>query len=89
MEFSVKVRSFQKQPWELYHISQDRTELHDLAADQPERVARMSKQWHDMTTNVLMAPRQECAPVNDMATPKRHAEWTNFNKPLTKTPASR
>ena len=84
-----KIVSFQKQPWELYHISQDRTELHDLAADQPERVERMSKQWHDMTANVLMAPKQECAPVDDKATPKRHPEWTNFNKPLTKTPASR
>ncbi len=28
-------------PWELYDIDRDRTELHDLAAEQPERVAAM------------------------------------------------
>ena len=78
-----KIVSFQQQPWELYHISEDRTELHDLAADQAERVERMSKQWHEMAANVLMAPRKECEPVDTKAEPKRHPEWTKFNGPLT------
>lgn len=75
-----KLVSFQRQPWELYHISEDRTELHDLAAEQPERVERMARQWHDMAANVLMAPRRECQPVLEEATPKRHREWTDFNQ---------
>jgi len=31
--------------WELYDVDADRTELHNLAAAQPERVARMSAMW--------------------------------------------
>lgn len=79
-----KIVSFQQQPWELYQISRDRSELHDLAAEQPERVERMAKQWHEMTATVLMAPRAECAPVETKASPKRHREWTDFDKPLGK-----
>ena len=32
--------------WELYDITQDRSELHDLAAEQPERVQAMAAKWH-------------------------------------------
>jgi arylsulfatase A-like enzyme len=31
--------------WELYDMVADRTELNDLAADEPERVAAMTAQW--------------------------------------------
>ncbi|QDU78636.1 Arylsulfatase [Polystyrenella longa] len=31
--------------WELYHITKDRTELHDLAAEHPDRVEQMSQDW--------------------------------------------
>ena len=31
--------------WELYDLAQDRTELHDLAAEHPERVDELSQQW--------------------------------------------
>jgi len=31
--------------WELYDMDADRTELNDLAAEQPERVAAMAMQW--------------------------------------------
>ena len=32
-------------PWELYDMDADRTEMHDLAAAQPERVKAMATQW--------------------------------------------
>jgi arylsulfatase len=32
-------------PWELYDIDADRTEMHDLAAEQPERVKAMREKW--------------------------------------------
>lgn len=38
--------------WELYNVVTDRTEMHDLAADQPELVERLSGkwlEWADMT----------------------------------------
>ncbi len=77
-----KIVSFQRHPWELYHISGDRTELHDLAAEQPERMERMVKQWHEMAEKVLMAPKNECAPVDSAPSPKANREWTKFDAPL-------
>lgn len=82
-----KIVSFQQQPWELYHISEDRTELHDLAAKQPERLERMAKQWHELTEKVLRAPTNECAPVDTTLKPKVHREWTNFDKPPSAKPS--
>jgi len=32
-------------PWELYDIEADRTELHDLAAQEPERVEQLAAMW--------------------------------------------
>jgi arylsulfatase A-like enzyme len=32
-------------PWELYDMEKDRTEMHDLAAAQPDRVREMTSQW--------------------------------------------
>lgn len=31
--------------WELYNLAEDRTETHDLAKEQPQRVERMSADW--------------------------------------------
>jgi arylsulfatase len=31
--------------WELYNLADDRTELHDLAKQMPDRVRSMSDQW--------------------------------------------
>jgi arylsulfatase len=36
---------FEDDQWELYHLASDRSECHDLAAEQPERVAAMVEQW--------------------------------------------
>ena len=33
-------------PWELYDLANDRTELRNLAADQPERAASMEAEWN-------------------------------------------
>ena len=35
-------------PWELYDMEKDRTEMHDLAAAQPERVKAMAERWETM-----------------------------------------
>ena len=34
--------------WELYDIDRDRSEMHNLASQQPERVKQMVAQWEDM-----------------------------------------
>jgi arylsulfatase len=40
-----KLVSLAGRPWELYDLEADRVELHDLAAQQPDRVAQLAKQW--------------------------------------------
>ena len=47
-----------KGPWELYNLRDDRSEVHNLAADQPERVQQMSALWQEYAkrTNVLPWP---------------------------------
>ena len=42
--------------WELYDISTDRSELHDLAAQQPERVKSMAAQWDAWAKRVGVLP---------------------------------
>ncbi len=51
-------------PWELYDLAADRTELHDLAAAEPERVAELAARWQAWAErcNVLpLNPRKEPA----------------------------
>jgi arylsulfatase len=37
--------AFDDDQWELYHVEVDRSECHDLAADEPERLAAMIELW--------------------------------------------
>ncbi len=41
-----KLVAKENKPWELYDIQTDRSELHDQAADQPERVKAMAEAWN-------------------------------------------
>lgn len=43
-------------PWELYDLNGDRTELHDLAAEHPEIVERLSAKWESWADRVLVRP---------------------------------
>jgi len=73
-----KLVSFQSQPWELYNLAEDRTELHDVAAAHPEILERMVRQWHDMAASVLHAPAKEREPVAETATPRQNKRWSNY-----------
>jgi arylsulfatase len=42
--------------WELYDLSNDPTELHDLAAEQPERVKQMAAEWDQWAKRVDVYP---------------------------------
>ena len=42
--------------WELYNIRDDRSELHDLAAGQPERVKAMSDLWQRYAERAMVLP---------------------------------
>lgn len=80
-----KLVSFRSQPWELYNIGKDRTELNDVASAHPDRVERMSRLWHEMTAKVLKAPANANREVAGEATGHRHPEWTAFDQPLSET----
>ena len=74
-----KLVSFQSAAWELYNVDQDRAELNNLAASEPERLQKMIEMWHEMAKNVLHAPARSRAPVQKAVLPHRHREWTNFD----------
>ena len=74
-----KIVSFRSNPWELYNIAEDRTELNNLAAKHPERVAAMSKQWHGMAENVLLAPPGERKPVATQRGSTLNPWWSDYS----------
>ncbi len=45
-----------EQPWELYDMRTDRTELHDLAAQQPARVKELTAKWDAWAKKVGVQP---------------------------------
>jgi arylsulfatase len=55
------VAKFDK-PWELYDIDNDRTELHDLAAKEPERVKAMAAQWEAWAKRANVKPWDDIRP---------------------------
>ncbi|WZU47884.1 arylsulfatase [Stieleria varia] len=77
-----KAVSYRSSPWELYHIATDRTELNNVAAQNPERLQSMVQQWTTMAENVLHANKQTTKPVSEEVKPHLHPEWTDFTKPL-------
>ena len=45
--------------WELYNLRQDRTELHDLAKQQPERLKQMAERWHQWSQQDKVYPKPQ------------------------------
>ena len=43
-------------PWELYNMANDRSELNDLALDQPERVQQMELKWKEWASRTRVQP---------------------------------
>jgi arylsulfatase A-like enzyme len=46
-------------PWELYDMEADRTEMHDLAAEHPERVTEMKAQYDAWAQRCGVLPREK------------------------------
>jgi arylsulfatase A-like enzyme len=75
-----KLASFQSEPWELYNIAEDRTELNNLAAKYPERAKEMAEQWSRMAEE-YQVPANKRDPVAETAAGKQHREWTKYDAP--------
>jgi arylsulfatase A-like enzyme len=52
IEGDFKLVALENRPWELYNLSQDRTEMENLAASHPDRVRAMSTQWDNWAVRV-------------------------------------
>jgi arylsulfatase A-like enzyme len=51
-----KLVAKEKQSWELYDMERDRSETHDLAAQLPERVTKMTAQWDAFAARANVLP---------------------------------
>ncbi|SFU54155.1 arylsulfatase [Pustulibacterium marinum] len=51
------VKLTEKDPWELYNLKTDRTELHNVAAENPEVVKAMQKEWKQLADGYEVYPK--------------------------------
>jgi arylsulfatase len=51
-----KLVSKADQPWELYDMEKDRTEMHDLASSDPAKVKELAKKWDDWAARCDVLP---------------------------------
>lgn len=63
-------------PWELYDLKADRTELHDLAATQPERARELAAKWEAWAKRAQVVP----APTESAATGKAKQKKSSVTK---------
>ena len=47
-DWKAVMRSYNDERWELYNLARDRAENHDLAADKPDILARLTAQWRQL-----------------------------------------
>jgi arylsulfatase A-like enzyme len=51
-----KLVAKEDQPWELYDLELDRTEMHDLAAEEPEKVKALAAKWDTWAARASVLP---------------------------------
>jgi len=51
-----KLVAKENQPWELYNVDKDRSELHDLAVKNPKKLAELSAKWAAWAANANVLP---------------------------------
>jgi arylsulfatase A-like enzyme len=68
------VRFHRKGAWELYDMKADRTELHDLSAEQPERVKELTDKWQAWAERAHVKPYPNPADAPAKKPKKKKAE---------------
>jgi arylsulfatase len=53
------VRAGVSQPWELYSIVEDRTELHDLSKEHPEKMREITQLWEQESKRTFIYPKPD------------------------------
>ena len=56
--------AFEDDTWELYHLAEDFNEMHDLAAQEPERLAKLIEMWWQE------ADKNKVLPLDDRFAPR-------------------
>jgi arylsulfatase len=69
-----KLVALSDKPWRLYDTVADRTEQHDLAAAQPDRLKNLASEWNDY------AARANVLPIGGWKAPERGKGGGNFSK---------
>ena len=59
-------------PWELYRITEDRSELHDVAAQHPDIVEKLSAAYEQWATRIGVIPRQQILDLYEEAARTGH-----------------
>jgi arylsulfatase A-like enzyme len=62
--------NFAKDTWELYHVDVDRSELHDLAEQEPERLQEMINLWYAEAGANDAFPLDDRSPLEILITPR-------------------
>lgn len=60
-----KISSISDGPWRLYNIADDPAESRDVAAEVPERLAKMSESWYDFAKNRTAMPGDWRSPLQN------------------------
>lgn len=55
----LKLVKFNRRPWELYQLENDRTERTDLAGNHPEKVEELSGKWEQWARRAYVLPKPE------------------------------
>lgn len=69
MKEQWKLVSARGGPWELYDLHKDRTELDDLASQQPDQVKELSQLWHKVAKETDRLPERQRKPVGVRSAP--------------------
>ena len=59
----MKVVSVKGRPWELYDLSNDRSELNDLSGEDPDQTSQLVKLWYHVAENIEQAPEKMRKPI--------------------------
>ncbi len=63
-EGRYKLTALRGEPWKLYDMERDRTEIDDLSDQQPQRVASLAKKWDTWAAENHVTPLPESYPVH-------------------------
>ena len=61
---------FSSDSWELYHTDADRSEIHDLAAEEPRRLQQLINLWHAEAGTHGAFPLDDRSPLEILLTPR-------------------